>query len=140
MKALRRTLVAFSAIIAVMLPANAAEAAVSNYMRNPIGGVLYQTNWWYTSSTVSGTAPTGALITTVHWSYSLSNHSGVEAYLCIPVGCSKLTGASGVTTAFVGQPASQSWTFYFQVPASTTHLLSPPRTGGAHMVDVTYVY
>ncbi|WBC00031.1 MULTISPECIES: hypothetical protein [unclassified Solwaraspora] len=82
MKALRRTLVAFSAIIAVMLPANAAEAAVSNYMCNPIGGVLYQTNWWYASS----------------------------------------------------------WTFYFAVPASTTYLLSPPRTGGAHMVDVIYVH
>ncbi|WFE20705.1 hypothetical protein O7621_22905 [Solwaraspora sp. WMMD937] len=65
-----------------MLPADAAEAAVSNYMRNPIGGVLYQTNRWYTSSR----------------------------------------------------------TFYFAVPASTTYLLSPPRTGGAHMVDVTYVY
>lgn len=140
MKALRRTLVAFAAIIAVMLPANAAQAAVSNYMRNPIGGVLYQTNWWYTSSTVSGTAPAGALITTVHWSYSLSNPSGVQAYLCIPAGCAALSGPSGVTTAFVNQPASQSWTFYFAVPASTTYLLSPPRTGGAHMVDVTYVY
>ncbi|MFY1637881.1 flagellar protein FlhE [Solwaraspora sp. WMMB335] len=140
MKTVSRFVVTLVAAIAVLIPANAAQAAVSNYMRNPIGGVMYQTNMWYTSSSVSGTAPTGALITTVHWSYSLSNTSGVVAYLCIAAGCAPLTGTSGVTTAFLNQPASQTWTFYFAVPASSTYLLSPPRTGGAHMVDVTYVY
>lgn len=141
MKIGRRVVVLVAALLAVLLPASTAQAASGGYGINPTGGVIRQTNWWYPSNSVTwSSAPSNAVITTVYWSYSLTNYSNVVAQLCISAGCLNLpTGiAFGNTTAFAGYSANQTWYFRFAVATPTTYVLNPPRYGNQHNVTVNY--
>ncbi|MFE0590631.1 flagellar protein FlhE [Micromonospora echinospora] len=149
MTTVRRLGLVIAAAIAVLLPTSAARAADAGYVVNPTGAVLYQTNWWYSSSTVNALpgTPAASSIGTIYWSYSISNQSNVIAQLCNPNGPGQLLcldlpngWATGNTTAWAGLSAQRAWLFRLAVLDPVTKVLSPYRYGGQHQVIVNYTY
>lgn len=95
---------------------------------------IYQTNYWYTK-TATITGPYGATITTIQWQlqWNLNNGtygipSGLVMKICDAANyCQDITNltVNGSTSYFVGESASQTFTFKFKIPAAQTVQVGP---------------
>lgn len=89
---------------------------------------------------INAPIPAGSTISNVAWRYGLSSKPvGFEAVLCRTnqQRCWNVTNsASGSTSAFNGQDASQPFTLHYRVRG--TGPLGPPAQGEMNQVIVTY--
>jgi hypothetical protein len=136
----RRLLTIVAAIAATagaaFLPTSPASAlgTLTGTTTNPI---VYRTNTWYGSNayqaTSARTAAIGTTMTSVGWNYSLTSYpTGLVAQLCNQQRCVDLTDRTGETTAFAGDPAINTWTYYFRVNRSGTSVSIPTVFSQTH--------
>lgn len=125
-------LLAAAAIAAASVaPASTGESGLAPWQPPTI----YQTNLWYTK-TASFTVPYNATNTYIWWQLewnvngSYGMPPGVVVKICDaaqPARCTLITNPTvdGTTTFFAGESASQTFTFYFEIPAAQTKQVGP---------------
>ncbi|ASU38562.1 hypothetical protein hmeg3_09810 [Herbaspirillum sp. meg3] len=112
-----------------------------SYASDAMGATILAKNADYeTLFRINAPIPAGSTISNVAWRYGLSSKPvGFEAVLCRnnQQRCWNITNsASGNTSAFNGQDASQPFTLHYRVRG--TGPLGPPAQGEMNQVIVTY--
>jgi len=112
-----------------------------SYASDAMGATILAKNADYeTLFRINAPIPAGSTISNVAWRYGLSSKPvGFEAVLCRnnQQRCWNVTNsASGSTSAFNGQDASQPFTLHYRVRG--TGPLGPPAQGEMNQVIVTY--
>lgn len=138
----KATIVGLLAVLAALFTATGAQAATYNYTLQQTGPDIYQTNYTYTSGSVSsqaGTLSTNA-ISSVGWnfpSYNPPSGVAINYQVCDLQKCLSTTALSGNSTYFAGDPAVNTFKIKVTASAATTKTLSPALYGKSNYI---YVY
>lgn len=139
----KATIVGLLAALAALFTATGALAATYNYTLQQTGPDIYQTNYTYTSGSVSSQSgtPSTNVISSVRYNFpSYNPPAGVtinyqicDLQRCVSVG----SALSGNSTAFAGDPAVNTFKIKATDSATTTKTLNPALYGKSNYI---YVY
>ncbi|MTJ79998.1 MAG: flagellar protein FlhE [Telmatospirillum sp.] len=133
--------------IALAAMAGTSAAQGLSWSKDVIGPVIYQTNFYYTSSSVSppNNVPSTAKVTSIYWQIRTSSvaPAGLKLWLFGSNSHTgwQLSGLSG-SSQVSGTPVSGAQPFYFQylVSQATTHVLTQPYITGTDSMGFNVSY
>jgi hypothetical protein len=109
---------------------------------------IFQTNSFFSSSTVTGSAPAGSVLTVVNTTWKLSRTaSSVPGTAivklcgtingCVQIASSSAGGGSVMSSAFTGR-ANQGFFVQIDISASSSFVISPALFQGGHNITVNF--